>query len=87
MLYGGIAENSAKLRVNFWLRSLKKTLHAVNHHDRFLEDRNLLKLRSLDSLISIFLSDNSIWDNELKCSKCYDRKAKIAFKTSKCCIR
>ena len=22
-------------------------------------------------------------DNELKCSKCYDRKAKIAFRTSK----
>ena len=22
---------------------------------------------------------------ELKCSKCYDRKAKIAFRTSKCC--
>ena len=26
-----------------------------------LEDPNLLKLKSLDSLISIFLSDNSIW--------------------------
>ena len=26
-------------------------------------------------------------DNELKCSKCYDRKAKIALKTSKCCNR
>ena len=27
----------------------------------FLEDRNLLKLRSLDSLIPFFLSDNSSW--------------------------
>ena len=26
-------------------------------------------------------------DNELKCSKCYDRKAKIAFRISKCCNR
>ena len=26
-------------------------------------------------------------DNELKCSKCYDRKAKRAFRTSKCCNR
>ena len=26
-------------------------------------------------------------DNELKCSKCSDRKAKIAFRTSKCCNR
>ena len=24
-------------------------------------------------------------DNGLKCSKCYDRKAKVAFRTSKCC--
>ena len=26
-------------------------------------------------------------DNELKCSKCHDRKARIAFRTSKCCNR
>ena len=26
-------------------------------------------------------------DNELKCSKCYDRKAKTALRTSKCCNR
>ena len=26
-------------------------------------------------------------DNELKCSKCYDRKAKIAFRISECCDR
>ena len=26
-------------------------------------------------------------DNGRKCTKCYDRKARIAFKTSKCCIR
>ena len=26
-------------------------------------------------------------DNEPKCSKCYDRKGKIAFSTSKCCNR
>ena len=26
-------------------------------------------------------------DNELKCSKCYDHKAKIALRTSKCCNR
>ena len=26
-------------------------------------------------------------DTELKCSKCYDRKAKIALRTSKCCNR
>ena len=26
-------------------------------------------------------------DKELKCSKCYDRKAKIAFRISKCCNR
>ena len=37
-----------------------------------LEDRNLLKLRSLDSSCPFFL-----------CSKCYDRKAKIALRTSK----
>ena len=30
------------------------------------EDRNLLKLRSLDSSCPLFLSENSIWDNELK---------------------
>ena len=28
---------------------------------RFLEDRNLLKLRSLDSSSPFFLSDNSLW--------------------------
>ena len=47
-----------------------------------LEDRNLLKLRSLDPFFFFFLSDNHIWDNELRCSKCYDRKAKVAFRTS-----
>ena len=26
-------------------------------------------------------------DNELKCSKCHNRKARIAFRTSKCCNR
>ena len=26
-------------------------------------------------------------DNELKCFKCFDRKAKIAFRTSRCCNR
>ena len=38
----------------------------------------------------VFLSNNSIWGQrryELKCSKCYDRKAKTAFRTSKCCNR
>ena len=45
----------------------------------FLEDPNLLKLRSLDSSCPFFLSDkSSIWDNLFKCSKCYDRKAKIS---------
>ena len=54
-----------------------------------LEDPNLLKLRSLDSSCSFFLSDNTIvfGNNELKCSKCYDCKARIAFNTSKCCSR
>ena len=52
----------------------------------YLEDRNLLKLRSLDSLhspqaILVF------GDNEPKCSKCYDRKDRIALRTSKCCNR
>ena len=49
---------------------------------KYLEDPNLLKLRSLDSSCPFFLSDNSIWDNECKCSEHYDRKAKIAFRTS-----
>ena len=48
-----------------------------------LEDRNLLKLRSLDSSSPLFLSDIVFGDNGHKCSKCYDRKAKIACKTSK----
>ena len=26
-------------------------------------------------------------DTELKCSKCYDRKAKMALRTSNCCNR
>ena len=52
----------------------------------FLGDSNLLKVRSLDSFCLFFLSDNRIEDNELKCSKCFDRKAKLtlAFRTSKC---
>ena len=44
-----------------------------------LEDRNLLKLRSLDSSCPLV--------NEPTCSKCYDRKAKIAPRTSKDCNR
>ena len=59
---------------------MKKIIHCVN-----LEDPILLKLRSLDSSCPFFLS--GFGDNELKCSKCYDRKAKIAFGTSKCCNR
>ena len=47
--------------------------------------RNLLKLRSLDSSRPLFLSDNSVWAQWTTRSKCYDRKAKIAFRTSKCC--
>ena len=52
-----------------------------------LEDRNLLKLRSLDSSFPFFLSDNSIGENEFECSKCYDRKDKRALRTSRCCNR
>ena len=37
---------------------------------------------SLNSISIIVLGDN-----ELKCSKCYDRKAKIVFRTSRCCNR
>ena len=51
---------------------------------KILEDRNLLKLRSLGSLFSILLSDASICvDDGLKCSKCYDRKAKIVIATGR----
>ena len=60
---------------------------AISHPTRYLEDRNLLKLRRLDSSCPFCISDNSIWDNELECSSCYDRKATIAFRTYKCCNR
>ena len=33
----------------------------LNRIEHDLEDRNLLKLRSLDSSFPFFLSDNSIW--------------------------
>ena len=67
----------------FWAGGQKVYVEKV-----YLEDRNLLKLRRLDSSCPFFLSDNSIWgDNELKGPKCYDRKAKIVFRTSKCCNR
>ena len=49
-----------------------------------LEHPNLLKLRSLDSSCPCFPSDTGICG---QCSKCYDRKAKLAFRTSKCCTR
>ena len=55
-----------------------------------LEDPNLLRLRTLDSYCPFFLGDTSILgfgDNELQCSKCYDREAKLAFSTSRCCNR
>ena len=52
-----------------------------------LEDRNLLKIRSLDSHCPFFLSANSIGGIELKSSKCSDRKAKITLRTSKYCNR
>ena len=42
---------------------------------------NLFKLRSLDSSCRFSLSDSSI---ELNCSKCFDCKAIIAVRTSKC---
>ena len=51
-----------------------------------LEDRNLLKLRSLETPRFHFSKAIKVFgDNGLKCSKCYDRKAKIALRTSKCC--
>ena len=40
----------------------------------------LLKLRSPDTSCPCFPSDIAFGDKGLKCSKCYDRKAKIAFK-------
>ena len=43
-----------------------------------LEDRNPLKLRSLDSSCPLFLAMIVFGDSEPKCSKCYDRKAKMA---------
>ena len=42
---------------------------------RYLENRNLLKLRSLDSSCPFLLSN----------PRCYDRRARIAFRTSKFC--
>ena len=41
-----------------------------------LEDHNLLKLRSLDSSCPFPKATKVFGDNEPKCSKCYDRKAK-----------
>ena len=60
--------------------------HSVNGHCN--RNPNLLKLRSLDPSCPFFLSKNSIWWQwVLTCPKCCDREARIAFRTSKCCIR
>ena len=51
-----------------------------------LEERNLLELGSLDSSSPFLLKAIRVFgDNVLKCSKCYDRKAKciLAFRSSK----
>ena len=40
-----------------------------------LEDDNLLELRSLDSSYPFSYAIIVFGDNELKCSKCFDRKA------------
>ena len=58
-------------------------LRISSSHDYvLLEDPN--KIRSLDCSSLFFLSDNRIRCNELKCSKSYERKAKIACRSSKC---
>ena len=51
-----------------------KTVTSLNKEARFL------KFRFSEAIIAF-------GDIEPKCSKCYDRKAKIAFRTSKCCNR
>ena len=48
----------------------------------FLDDPNLLKIRSLDSSCPFFLSDSSAWGQWTQMPKCYDRRATIAFRTT-----
>ena len=55
-----------------------QSLSVIFHHFQSLSI--MIHVQSL-SLTIVF------GDNGLKCSKCYDRKAKRAFKTSKCCNR
>ena len=56
------------------------------------EKPNLLTLKSLNpsnkSLNWHFsLATLVLGDNQLRCFKCYDRKAQVTFRTSKCCSR
>ena len=53
-----------------------------------LEDRNLRKLRSLDSSCPFFLSDNRIWGQWTQVLQMLwsQGQNKTAFRTSKCCI-
>ena len=64
-----------------------KYLSPVPNITTFLEDRNLHKLKSLDPSCPFFLSYTSTWGQRAPMLQCYDRKAKLAFRTSKCCNR
>ena len=65
----GIAGNAA-MGINFVPFDRRENRRALAIFDRNngqpycdnLEDRNLLKLRSLDSSFPFFISDNSIWE-------------------------
>ena len=59
----------------FFLNKQENGTGNKNYCGSTLEAPNLLKLRSLDSLISISQAIRVFGYNELKCFKCYDHKA------------